>query len=43
MVTYPELAPIISDAGITRTSVETYFANLPAAPEPKPEPVITIV
>ena len=40
-MTYPELAPIISGTGITRTAVETYFSNLPEPPPPPEPPAIT--
>ena len=40
-MTYPELAPTISGTGITKTQVETYFENMPAAPTPTPLPDIT--
>lgn len=41
MATYEEMAPIISGAGIAQNAVVTYFENIPAAPEPTPDPAIT--
>ena len=39
--TFTEIAPILSEAGIAKSAVETYFSNLPEPPEPKPLPTIT--
>jgi len=41
MATYPEIAPIISSTGTTKTSINDYFSNLPGLPEPPEPPVIT--
>lgn len=41
-MSYSDLAPIISGAGISQNQVENYFNNLPTQPEPQPEPIITV-
>ena len=41
MATYEEIAPIISGAGISRSSVENYFESLPEATSPPEPPEIT--
>lgn len=40
-MTYTETAPIISGVGITKTAVNTYFSNLPPAPEGAVAPEVT--
>ena len=41
MATYAELAPIIQGTGVTKTSVENFFGNLPEPTEGAPLPSIT--
>ena len=41
MATYTEMAPIIQGTGVTKTSVDNYFENLPEPPAPSVDPAIT--